>query len=106
MRIYEFADNDPLRVKLTAVTSQLKSLFQGSQQPLSTDEFLRMLKDQGVALGKSDLFDIVKKEPLKNIIADVNDDTVTFKGDEQLGPDAGPDENEKIRKQMANKALG
>lgn len=105
MRLYEFADNDPLRVKLTAVASQLKGQHQNSEQPLSTEEFLGMLKDQSISLSKSDLFDIVKKEPLKNIIADINDETVTFKGDEQLGTDSGPDENEKIRQQMANKAL-
>lgn len=104
MRLYEFADDDPLRVKLTAVASQLKSHFEKTDEPLSTDSFLQMLGSQGIALGKPDLFDIVQKEPLKNIISDVNDNVVTFRGEEESG-EPGPDENEKIRQQMANKAL-
>ena len=103
MRLYEFANDDPLRVKLTAITSQLKTKYAGTGEQLSTDDFLTMLKRQGMVLAKSDLFDIVKKEPLKNIISDMNDNVITFKGDEQEGPKPGPDENEKIRQQMANK---
>lgn len=104
MRLYEFADDDPLRVKLTAVVSQLKSQYQNSGNPLETEKFLELLRNQGISLSKTDLFDIVKKEPLKNIISDINDNVVTFSGDE-TGPEAGPDENEKIRQQMASKAL-
>ena len=105
MKLFEFADDDPLRVKLTAVTSQLKQ-FQGqSDFPLSTDDFLKILRKHGISLDKSDLFDIVKKEPLKNVISDVNDQEVTFKGQESPEIEQGPDENEQVRSQMAKKAL-
>ncbi len=105
MKLFEFADDDPLRVKLTAVTSQLKQFQEQSDFPLSTDDFLKILRKHGISLDKSDLFDIVKKEPLKNVISDVNDQEVTFRGQESPEIEQGPDENEKVRSQMASKAL-
>ena len=104
MRLFEFSDSDPLRVKLVAVTNQLKSI----NEPMSTDEFLTILNKNGISLDKADLFDMVKKEPLSNIIADISDDTVTFKGQEgDMGTavDQSQDENEKIRQQMASKQI-
>ena len=104
MRLFEFSDSDPLRVKLVAVTNLLKSI----NEPMSTDEFLTILNKNGISLDKADLFDMVKKEPLSNIIADISDDTVTFKGQEgDMGTavDQSQDENEKIRQQMASKQI-
>ncbi len=104
MRLFEFSDSDPLRIKLVAVTNQLKSI----NEPMSTDEFLTILNKNGISLDKADLFDMVKKEPLSNIIADISDDTVTFKGQEgDMGTavDQSQDENEKIRQQMASKQI-
>ena len=102
MRLYEFSDNDPLRVKLVAVASQLQS----TDEPMSTDEFLTVLNKNGISLDKSDLFDIVKKDPLKNVVANISNDEVIFKGQEgdvTQGVEQQPDENEKIRQQMASK---
>jgi hypothetical protein len=103
MRLFEFSDADPLRVKLVAVASQLKS----QDEPMTTDEFLTILNKNGISLDKSDLFNIVKKDPLKNIVADVNDDTVTFKGEEPIGTptDTNADKNAQVRQQMASKQI-
>jgi len=103
MRLFEFSDADPLRVKLVAVASQLST----QTEPMTADEFLTVLNKNGISLDKRDLFDIVEKEPLKNIIADVSDDKVIFRGQENdlEGQEQGPDENEKIRQQMANKQV-
>lgn len=109
MRLYEFDDRDPLRVKLMAVTNQLKEKLKGSPRTWSTDELLDFLKSNDIVLDKSDLFDIVKKEPLVNIIDNVNDDQVIFKGQEnavkpQEKPKQGntPDHKDTL-KQMASK---
>ena len=103
MRLFEFSDIDPLRVKLVAVPSQLAT----QTEPMTADEFLTVLNKNSIALDKRDLFDIVKKDPLRNIIADVSDDKVIFKGqeDDLEGQEQGPDENEKIRQQMASKQV-
>jgi hypothetical protein len=105
MRLFEFSDADPLRVKLVAVASQLQS----TSEPMSTDEFLTVLNKNGISLDKTDLFDIVQKEPLKNVVANINDDEVIFKGQEgdvTQGAEQQPDENERIRQQLASKQAG
>lgn len=109
MRLMEFADNDPLRVKLVAVTNHIKARLadSDSNRPMNTDAFLRLLKNNDIIISKSDLFDIAKKDPLKNIIDDVNGHEITFKGqgqDEQMAPDA--EENQKVVSQMAQRASG
>ena len=103
MRLFEFSDNDPLRIKLTAVANQLST----QNEPMTTDEFLTVLNKNGITVDKADLFNMIKQDPLKNIIKDIEKDTVVFKGQEQdtEGAEQGPDENEKIRQQMASKAI-
>jgi hypothetical protein len=106
MKLFEFVDDDPLRVKLTAVCSQLKDQVIKSGKTLSTDEFIAKLQQHGISLDPSDLFDLIKKEPLKNIIADISGHTVIFKG--QSGEmDVGSDEdkNRETISNMAKKAL-
>lgn len=103
MRLFEFSDNDPLRIKLTAVANQLST----QNEPMTTDEFLTVLNKNGITVDKADLFNMIKQNPLKNIIKDIEKDTVVFKGQERdtEGAEQGPDENEKIRQQMASKAI-
>jgi ribosomal protein L12E/L44/L45/RPP1/RPP2 len=103
MRLFEFSDNDPLRIKLTAVANQLST----QNEPMTTDEFLTVLNKNGITVDKADLFNMIKQDPLKNIIKDIEKDTVVFKGQEQdtEGAEQGSDENEKIRQQMASKQI-
>lgn len=104
MRLFEFADDDPLRVKLTAVSSQLESRFKNVDQPLPLDQFLDLLRKNDIAVDESDLYDIIKKEPLVNIVDSIEGGNVIFKGAEGASPeDNGPDDNEKIRQKMASK---
>ena len=107
MRLYEFAEDDPLRVNLAAITNQLKERTRRTSSPLTTDELLEFLRSKGIVLDKPDLYDIVNKEPLSNIIKSVNKDVVTFVGqseqDTEIKPT--PDEGQKIRQQMASKAI-
>ena len=100
MRLFEFADDDPLRVKLAGVATQLKA---NSNEPMPLDEFIEILRSNGVSLDEGDIFDIIKKEPLVNIIQDIEDKQVVFKGQDGEALEPKPDENEKIRKSMASK---
>jgi hypothetical protein len=106
MRLFEFADDDPLRVKLLAVANQLKNQVLGSGRTWSTDEFLNFLKQNDIVVDKADLFDMVKKEPLVNIISNINKDQVVFRGQENASDvPQKDDEMQKTRQQMASKAL-
>jgi hypothetical protein len=108
MRIFEFAGDDPLRVKLAAIAKQLQTRAIEKDRPMDTDEFLRFLNDSGISLELSDLFDIVQKEPLSNIVQSVNKDQVIFKGQkgaETTGTTPDKSDAEKVRQQMARKAM-
>ena len=109
MKLFEFADDNPLRVKLVAVVSQLKSRMQdtNNQEPMSTDAFLNLLKQNGVDIDISDLYDMVKKDPLVNIIKNINRHQVVFKGQESGDEesDLQPGENEKTLEKMAKSAM-
>jgi hypothetical protein len=100
MRLFEFADDDPLRVKLAGVATQLKA---NSNEPMPLDEFIEILRSNGVSIDEGDIFDIIKKEPLVNIVQDIEDKQVVFKGQQGEFEEPGPDENEKIRQSMASK---
>jgi hypothetical protein len=108
MRIFEFAGDNPLSIKLAAVAKQLQDRVEKTGQSISTDQLLNFLRQNDIILDKPDLFDIVQKEPLKNIIKNVNKDEVTFVGQEDeddMALDAKPDEAEKVRQQMAKSAM-
>jgi hypothetical protein len=108
MRLFEFADDDPLRVNLTAVASYLESRYRGQHQRLSTELFLKILRKHDVPVDKDDLFDIVKKEPLNNIISDLNSNEVIFKGQEpeqyqMSNQEKQVGDNQKTLQQMASR---
>lgn len=107
MRLYEFTGSDPMITKLVAVSDQLKSdLDKGKTNPnMSVPDFLQYLKKFDIIYDKSDLYDMIKKMPLKNLISNIQGDNIIFKG---FGtPETPPDEeSKKIVAGMAKKAVG
>jgi hypothetical protein len=105
MRLYEFAD--PMITKLVAIADQLKSdLEKGEADPnMSVPDFLQYLKKYDIIYDKTDLYDMIKKLPLKNLISNIQGDNIVFKG---FGtPEAPPeDESQSIVANMAKKAAG
>jgi len=107
MRLFEFKLDDPLRVKLIAATNQLKSRMEDTDnnEPMSTDAFLSLLRNKyDITIDKSDLYDMVKKDPLKNIIDNINGSEVIFKGQTANQLDVSPDEAEQTVAKMAQRA--
>lgn len=106
MYLFEFANPDPLLVRLVAVTSQLTSdIDSGDQHPdWTVDELLDYYKSNDIILDKSDLYDMIKKPPLKNKISNIQGDKVVFKGQETIA-EPGEEESKKVVNQMAHKAL-
>ena len=105
MRLYEFTD--PMVTKLVAVADQLKSdLEKGEADPnMTLPNFLQYLKKFDIIIDKTDLYDMIKKLPLKNLISNIQGDNIVFKG---FGtPEAPPeDESKNIVAGMAKKAAG
>jgi len=105
MRLFEFASDDPLRVKLTTVASELENDFKDSGKTLPLDEFLDILRNEGVQIDKNDIYDVIKKEPLVNIIDSIEQGNVIFKGQVDDNGEPNPTDNEKTLQQMASKQI-
>jgi hypothetical protein len=106
MRLFELSNPNPLLVRLVAVTSQLTSEIDSGDQhsDWTVDELLRYYKDNDIILAKEDLYDMIKKPPLKNKISNIQGDKVIFKGqDSPIEPEE--EDNKKVIDQMAHKAM-
>jgi hypothetical protein len=106
MFLFELSNPNPLLVRLVAVTSQLTSDINSGYQhsDWTVEELLNYYKDNDIIIDKSDLYDMIKKPPLKNKISNIQGDKVIFKGQE---PIEVPDEKEskKVVDKMAHNAL-
>jgi len=105
MRLFELSNPNPLLVRLVAVTSQLTSEIDSGDQhsDWTVDELLQYYKDNDIILAKQDLYDMIKKPPLKNKIDNIQGDKVIFKG--QDSPIEPEEDNKKVIDQMAHKAM-
>lgn len=105
MRLYEFANTDPLIPKLIAVSDQLKvDLSNDKVDPdsFTVSQFLTYLQKYDITLDKLDLYNMIKKPPLNHLIDNIQGDHIVFKGFES--PEVPDDEANKIVKSMADKA--
>lgn len=106
MRLFEL--EDPLRVRLVAVTNQIKDDIDKGQgkSDWTMGEFLSYLQDQGINLSEDDLYDMYKKPPLNTIIQNIEAGNIIFKGQESSGG-KNPDEQEsqQVVQQMASNAM-
>jgi hypothetical protein len=108
MRLFEFAGKDPIITKLVVLSDQLKSAVDNGeiQGEWTTEQLLDFLATNDVNVDTPDIYDMVKKPPLSKVISNINNDVVTFKGQEQ--PDLPtPDQNQsqEVVKQMAKSAM-
>lgn len=108
MRLFEFAGNDPIITKLVVLSDQLKSAVNSGeiQGEWTTEQLLNFLSANGVNVDEPDIFDMVKKPPLSKVISSINNDVVTFKGQEQPDlPTPDQSQSQNVVKQMAKSAM-
>ena len=108
MRLYEFAGKDPIITKLVVLSDQLESAVNSGEieGEWTTEQLLNFLSANGVNVGEPDIYDMAKKPPLNKVISNINNDVVTFRGQEV--PDLPqPDQNQSqnVVKQMAKSAM-
>jgi hypothetical protein len=111
MRLYEF--DNPLRASLVAVVDRLVAEIEdGSERKdWTVDEFISYLKDNGIdELDESYLFDLIKnkKPPLSTYISNIKQHNIVWKGINHTASADDyeePENNEKIVKNMAKKAM-
>ena len=105
MLLYEFDQTGPLITKLIAVSGQLGiDLESGKVNPDWTmDDLLNYFQKYDITLDPADLYNMIKKPPLKNLISNIQGDKIVFKG-QSSAEAAPPDEENKVVKAMADKA--
>jgi outer membrane protein OmpA-like peptidoglycan-associated protein len=106
MLLYEFEDDDALRVKLAGIVSQLRSraLDTGAKEPYSLTALRNKLQNAQINLDNEELRDMLDSPPLSNLISNIKGDQVIFKG---VGPDKeelDTDQSEKTLDTMAKRA--
>ena len=94
MRLFEFEDDDSLKVKLSGIVRQLQSraVDTGAKEPYSLTALRNKLHDADINLDDEELRDMLDEPPLKNIIQNIKGDQVYFKG---IGPDTEEVDQEK-----------
>lgn len=108
MRLFEFTEADPIVTRLVAITDQLKSDLENKEvdPTMTTDQLLQYLANYDIVVDTSDLYNMIQKPPLKNVISNIQGQNVIFKGYEGDGAEPNPpqDQSQKVVSQMANKA--
>ena len=108
MRLFELTNTDPIVTRLVAISDQLKTdLDSGEIGPeVTTDQLLKYLSNYDIVVDVTDLYNMIQKPPLKNVISNIQGDSVVFKGHEGDGSvnNAPEDENQKVVAKMANQA--
>lgn len=95
---------DPLVTKLIAVTDQLKTDLEKKKKhkPETVDQFLSYLRKYDIPLDQNDLFKMIKRPPLKNLISDIRDKKIIWRGYEP--PKQPKEKTDSVVKAMAKKA--
>lgn len=107
MRLFELSQPNPLITKLVAISDQLKTdIDNGEIDPkMSVDELLEYFRNYDITLDVTDLYDMIKKQPLKKLISNIQGQDVIFKGLSQPESPDQTDQNQKIVQQMAQSAM-
>lgn len=81
MRLFEFTEDNSLQVKLTGIISQLVGRLNDTDmtKPYSLTSLLSRLRNSGISLSPDQFRQMIEQEPLSNLIADVQGDSVVFK---------------------------
>jgi hypothetical protein len=107
MRLLELTEIDPQIATLIAITDQLRvGLDKNPNLQWSTDNLLQYFQKYGISLDVTDLYDMIQKPPLNNVISNIQGDVVVFKGQDSATPQSSDtnQDSKKIVAQMAKSA--
>jgi len=111
MRLYEF--ENPSQVNNSEELAALSQFLlgraddEGSTKTISVNAFLKAANDMGISLTRSQLILQSQQEPLNNLIQNVTDDEVVFKGSDEpedtMTVDQAKDTVDSMAKRATNK---
>lgn len=93
---------------IVAISDQLKSDLDQNKidtKDYTLDKLLDYFHKYDVIIGKDDLFSMIKKDPLKRVISNIQGQKVVFKGHEEEKVSAKPEKDKETVKKMAHKAM-
>ena len=107
MKLIEFEVNSANTQKLAALSQFLLSRAQDTdaEKKISIAAFVDLAKNIGVSLNDAQLRNLVQQAPLKELIADVTDTEVIFKGAVEGAPNITVDQARETVNTMAQRAL-
>ena len=107
MKLIEFEVNSANTQKLAALSQFLLSRAQDTdaEKKISIAAFVDLAKNIGVSLNDAQLRNLVQQAPLKELIADVTDTEVIFKGAVEGAPNMTVDQARETVNTMAQRAL-
>jgi len=107
MKLIEFEVNSANTQKLAALSQFLLSRAQDTdaEKKISIAAFVDLAKNIGVSLNDAQLRNLVQQAPLKELIADVTDTEVIFKGAVEGAPNMTVDQARETVNTMARRAL-
>jgi hypothetical protein len=108
MYLFEFDNTKPLVGSIVVAIDQLKSDLNDSQVNFDwdIDTLLKYFQKYDIILDKTDLYNMVGKPPLNQVIKNIQGDKIIFVGQEELSPPAVQStDNKKTVATMAQKAL-
>jgi hypothetical protein len=110
MFLSEIAEPSPKITRLVTVVDQLKTdLDTGKiKSEWTVDQLLNYFRKYDIIIDKTDLYKMIKKPPLKNVISNIQGDKIVFKGQAGKTPvvePTTPDDQKKIVAQMAKNTL-
>ena len=107
MLIREF--QDPSSTKLAALGQFLLGRAQdtNAKKTVNVDTFIGLARDMGIDITPERLQILSTQDPLRNIIANIEGDTVVFKGagEETVAPNMSVDQARATVNQMAKRAI-
>jgi hypothetical protein len=107
MRLFEFEVSNVHTQKLTALSQFLVSRAQDTdaQKKISIAAFLELANNMGISLTDDQLRNLIQQPPLSELISDVTDSEVIFKGAVEDAPNMTVDQARDTVDTMAKRAL-
>jgi hypothetical protein len=106
MRLVEFEVSSVNSEKLAALSQFLLSRAQDTdaQKKISIAAFLELANNIGISLTDDQLRNLIQQPPLNELIADVTDSEVIFKGSDEVAPNMSVDQARDTVNTMAKRA--
>jgi hypothetical protein len=107
MLLFEFENSNGSTKELVALSQFLLSRADdtNAKNSISVAAFIKLAANMGISISPQQLVQMAQQEPLSNVIADVSDEQVTFKGSEDSAVTMSVDQARATVDQMAKRAL-